>query len=231
MCNGKIKICDYSKHVHECYKFACEGSLLKLPPKGSTMKFMNYKNKMERPYIVYADMESTLVKYDDKKFNNQDKNKKKQCTTNRTHKHVVNSCCFYFVCTFDESKNKLWSSCEPDCVDKMIQELYILSESCIKEMRETQDMIITAQETNSLYNSKKCCICGCDFEKDDKKVRDHDHRTGKFRGPAHKKCHINYFSNRYLPVVFHNLKGYDGHMIIRKRMIFQNRWVIKKILK
>ena len=96
MCNGKIKICDYSKHVHACYKFACEGSLLKLPPKGSTMKFMNHKNQMDRPYIVYADMESTLVKYDDEKFNHQDKNKKKQCTTNRTHKHVVHSCCFVF---------------------------------------------------------------------------------------------------------------------------------------
>ena len=98
----------------------------------------------------------------------------------------------------------------------MIQELYILSESCIKEMRETQDMIITAEETNSFYNSQKCCSCDCDFEKDDKKVRDHDHRTGKFRGPAHNKCNINYFNNRYLPVVFHNLKGYDGHMIIKK---------------
>ena len=95
MCNGKIKICDYSKHVHECYKFACEGSLLKkLPPKGSTMKFMNYREKMERPYMFYADMESTLVKYNDETFHNQDKNTKKQCTTNRTHKHVVNSCSF-----------------------------------------------------------------------------------------------------------------------------------------
>ena len=28
-------------------------------------------------------------------------------------------------------------------------------------------------------------------------------------------CNINFFSNRYLPVLFHNLKGYDGHIIIR----------------
>ena len=28
-------------------------------------------------------------------------------------------------------------------------------------------------------------------------------------------CNINFFSNRYLPVLFHNLKGYDGHLIIR----------------
>ena len=48
------------------------------------------------------------------------------------------------------------------------------------------------------------------------KVMDHCHRTGKYRGAAHNQCNINFFSNRYLPVFFHNLKGYDGHLIIRE---------------
>ena len=29
-------------------------------------------------------------------------------------------------------------------------------------------------------------------------------------------CNINFFSNKYLPVFFHNLKGYDGHLIIKE---------------
>ena len=29
-------------------------------------------------------------------------------------------------------------------------------------------------------------------------------------------CNINLFSNKYLPVFFHNLEGYDGHLNIRE---------------
>ena len=59
ICNGKIKLCEYSQHISKCYKFACEGSLLSLPKPGSIMKVNILKHKLERPYIEYADMEST----------------------------------------------------------------------------------------------------------------------------------------------------------------------------
>ena len=69
------------------------------------------------------------------------------------------------------------------------------------------------------FKKAKCChICQKAFAPEDdkdKKVRDHDHQTGKFRGAAHNKCNINYFSNRFLPVVMHNLRNYDSHFIIR----------------
>ena len=65
------------------------------------MKFKNHKNKLERPFIVYADTECTLEKTTDK---------------HKIHKHVVNSCCFYFVCTYDNSKNRLWYSTDKDCI-------------------------------------------------------------------------------------------------------------------
>ena len=48
------------------------------------------------------------------------------------------------------------------------------------------------------------------------KVRDHCHFTGKYRGCAHSICNLN-FCNRYfkIPVFFHNMKNYDGHLIIQ----------------
>ena len=201
-CNGKVKLSEFNKHLSDCNKRCeAEGSLLKLPEPGSVMKFKNFKNKLERPFIVYADTECTLVKTND---------------PNKIHEHVVNSCCFQFVCSYDSSKNRLWHSTDADCITQMIRELYTLGEWCNTEMRKNQDMKMTPEDKQKFRDATCCSICnGCFCEKDIK-VRDHDHRTGEFRGASHNKCNINYFNNRFLPVVFHNLRGYDSHLIIRE---------------
>ena len=49
-----------------------------------------------------------------------------------------------------------------------------------------------------------------------RKVRDHDHLTGKYRGAAHSICNLNYQNPRFIPIVFHNLSGYDAHLFIKE---------------
>ena len=45
---------------------------------------------------------------------------------------------------------------------------------------------------------------------------DHDHITGNYRGIAHNTCNLKMTVSRKtkIPVVFHNLRGYDSHLII-----------------
>ena len=50
---------------------------------------------------------------------------------------------------------------------------------------------------------------------DDDKVRDHCYVTGKYRGAAHWSCKINLNISKKLVVIFHNLKGYDSHLIFK----------------
>ena len=59
-------------------------------------------------------------------------------------------------------------------------------------------------------------ICDSDDVNGDVKVRDHCHVTRKHKGSAHRDRNINVKLNQNFPVVFHNLKSYDAHLIMQK---------------
>ena len=61
-----------------------------------------------------------------------------------------------------------------------------------------------------------CHICFKPFKEGNQKVRDHCHYSGIYRGAAHSLCNLQYKIPSYIPVVFHNLSGYDAHMFIKE---------------
>ena len=51
--------------------------------------------------------------------------------------------------------------------------------------------------------------------KNKRKVKDHCHYTGKFRGAAHSKCNLNYKAPKDIPIIIHNA-SYDTHFMINQ---------------
>ena len=49
-----------------------------------------------------------------------------------------------------------------------------------------------------------------------RKVGDHCHYTGKYRGTAHSICNLKLKVTNEIPVVFHNGSNYDYHFIIKE---------------
>ena len=81
---------------------------------------------------------------------------------------------------------------------------------------------MTAKDEKDFQNSKKCWNCERKYKPDEGEnipVRDHCHMTGKYRGSAHKICNLKLQISAEkikIPVIIHNLKGYDSHLIIEK---------------
>ena len=65
--------------------------------------------------------------------------------------------------------------------------------------------MIMNEVEEQFQSSNTCWICEKLIDNDNEKVRDHCHVTEKFRGVA--------TGTKKVPVIFHNLRGYDSHLI------------------
>ena len=85
---------------------------------------------------------------------------------------------------------------------------------------------MSVEDEEKFQLSNKCWICNKLFTEEDKKVRDHDHITGKYRDSAHSNCNINLKLTKKFPVIFHNLRFYNGHLIMQKLVSLMQKKVL-----
>ena len=79
---------------------------------------------------------------------------------------------------------------------------------------------MSAEENEIFELSNICWIRNTSFEVNDDKVKDHCHShchvSGKYRDAAHWSCNINLKITKKVLVIFHDLKGYDSHLIFKE---------------
>ena len=78
---------------------------------------------------------------------------------------------------------------------------------------------VTDDDEKDFKQVKECHICDKKYGEKDIRVRDHCHITGKYRGSAHQDCNLKLCINpkeMKIPVIFHNLRGYDSHFIMQE---------------
>ena len=93
-----------------------------------------------------------------------------------------------------------------ECSEDDLMEVYEILKTVVP-------LKISEKEEESFNAATDCCACG--LELDDDRVRDHCHLTGKYRGAAHEKCNFRMKAPKFIPVLFHNLEGYDSHLFIK----------------
>ena len=71
--------------------------------------------------------------------------------------------------------------------------------------------MIFTEEDKLYHDANDMCNKNCV-----NKVRDHCHQTGRYRGPACNICNLNCKHQNFIPVIFHNGKGYDFNLLFNE---------------
>ena len=170
-----------------------------------TIEFKNYFKQLPVPFKIYADFECNL----------RDVACYEGTYTKKYNGHVPCSYAYKVVCIDDRFS-------KPIVVYRGVNDAYEFIKSVLKEhkyckkiMKDkfNKNLIMTEEEEYSFQQSNNCWIYKKLVDNEDEKVRDHCHITGKFRGSAHWDCNINFQLTKKIPVIFHDLKGYDSHLI------------------
>jgi hypothetical protein len=101
---------------------------------------------------------------------------------------------------------------------KFIDDLETIRKTCIFRWQSHPRLPKLTKEEQEKYDAAQVCEkCKKPFDSvNSPKVRRHCHVTGKYVGAWCRRC--NYLEGRkklQLMVFFHNLRGYDAHMILR----------------
>ena len=196
------------KHIPDCIVFNGKQAI-KMPKKGSVVKFVEHKNELKVPFIIYADFEAITVK-----VNNS--------IGNSTVKIQDQKCCGYgykVVCCYDDQYTKDFKIYRgEDAAYRFIEEMINEYDYCkdIIKTKFNEPIVMTDEDKHDFINAINCSVCNEPFKADEQKYRDHCHITGKYRGAAHNKCNLKYSLSDVVPVVFHNLRNYDSHFIMQE---------------
>ena len=187
-----------------------------MPKKGDILKFKNYYKGKRVPFIIYTDTESLVKPIESCEPNPQNSYTKKY------QKHEPISFSYYIKC-FDDNvfKPRLRSYTGEDAMQKFVEWL----EEDIKIIANipAKKMIFGEKQKEQYEKETECWICKEEFDgtadkngyKKNGKVRDHCHYTRRYRGAAHNSCNILYRKPDFIPVVIHNLSGYDSHLFVK----------------
>lgn len=182
---------------HLLYCLEKDGQRIELP-KDPSLYFKQFNKTLKHPFIIYADFE-TLVKKESDGF----------------------ASCKFEACSFglvvvDWNQDIVHSQFYrgDDAARKFITSLKALGPT-VKDWFDLsrKPLVMSDEEEKEFQQTENCSICGQLLGDD--RVRDHDHMTGMFRGAAHNKCNLKLRFLTKVPVVFHNLKNFDAHLIVQ----------------
>ena len=189
---------------------------INMPKKGDKVFFKNYHKQLPVPFVIYADFEALTEKIQGCQPNNE------KSYTEAYQKHTDCGYGYKVVCCYDDKYSKpVQIHRGKNAVHKFMENMLEEVNWCKSIMKKhfNKPLKMTAENEIDFNKTTKCHICDQQYSDTDIRVRDHCHITGKFRGSAHQDCNLKLQINPLniqIPVLFHNLRGYDSHFIMQQ---------------
>ena len=198
------------KHIKYCS--SNKTALVTMPEPNTYLYFKNYDRQLPVPFVVYADFECFT-----KPMNSCSPNPKDSYNYNY-QKHEPSGFCFYAEGITGRSIKPIIytkTSEDEDVAKVFVEKLTELTKGIYNDFyRRSKPLVMNPKTQKAFDAAVKCHICSKELGID--KVRDHCHFTGEYRGAAHNKCNLKCKKPKVLPVIFHNLQGYDAHLFIKQ---------------
>ena len=199
------------EHKKICGEF--EPTKIEVP--GGVCSFRNFQKIMHVPVVGYADFESILKPISEKK---EEGGTGGTGGTVKTHEHVPCRFAFHLVSPFLQTEPVLKRA--KDETEELPKDFIRELISCVKRTQlslpKKKMFPLTNEEWKTFREATVCWLCRKEFGDGNlRKVRDHCHFTGKFRGAAHSSCNLKFQRPKFTPVFLHNLQNYDEHLFVR----------------
>ena len=200
-----------SRDEHYLYCRSNEAVRIEMPNKKPIVKYSDGQYQFKVPFMMYADFESILEKVEGASDNPN------VSSTREVNVHKPSGWCVYFKFAYGVVDNPLTQYRGSDCVEKFCEHIISEAKRLYNSFPEKPMEPLTDSQIKEYKKAIKCHICLKPFwDECNRKVRDHCHYTGLYSGAAHSLCNLKYSIPKYIPVVFHNLAGYDAHLFIRE---------------
>ena len=184
------------------------------PAEGSVVEFKSFQKQLKAPFAIYADFECLTTEYH-----------KEGVQTAEYQKHIPSSYGFKVVSEFNDSLSFNLEIYRGDkVVPHFLNRLFEIEKNILQLVSLNKPLKMSDNDNKKHKESDYCHICKTPFIGGEKKIRDHCHITGRYRGAAHDRCNINFnYKNYYIPVFIHNSKGYDTHLIMQHIAQYENK--------
>jgi hypothetical protein len=227
LCTRKAHVCPYclhcfwqeevlSRHLPECEIHPPQR--IRYPqPDNNILSFKATQKQFPVQFAIYADFESFLPSVDDEKTDQ----------TTVLSRHEPSGFGAIRVSTHSKYNSAPFVYSDgPDVIDQFFSYLQ-REEKFISDILSDGKLMIPLTEVQELEHDRAvtCSYCTKPFTSDNPKTTHHSHLSGQYLSPACQACNLNLKplemndtegnKSFFIPVVAHNARSYDFHLMIK----------------